>query len=215
MKKNKKALSMVEAVVVILVMSIWLVWIYSIYNNSIRFLDWVASRTTAIQIARSWLEAIENIRDTNWLLFSSNRQNCWNTLNYDDTCVLWSATTMSWNYKVYIENNKWMLWEDTSIWTNYNNTNYKNYYKIGLNNKWFYSQSWTTVTNVFIDSRNYTRRIEITPNTELYYINSTTGNVDSSNSSSWMTVKSIVEWTDSMSSKPRKIVLENVLTNYK
>ena len=44
-------------------------------------------RIEAIQIARDGIEAFINIRDTNWVLFAADYENCWNALNYDDTCI--------------------------------------------------------------------------------------------------------------------------------
>jgi hypothetical protein len=41
----------------------------------------------AIQIAREGIEAMTNIRDTNWKMLSTDNKNCWNTLNYDTNCV--------------------------------------------------------------------------------------------------------------------------------
>ncbi len=203
MKITKKAVSLVEAVIMTLIISLWLVWVYSLYSNSIKFLDWVETKIQAIQIAREWIEAVENIRDTNYKFFSSNTKNCWNTLNYDGACIAWWWKTMSGNYKIYRDtskDNRWYLEKNPSSNTLYNNS-YINFYKVWLDDKWLYNQTWSL--NIIWwqtqDRNNFTRRIEI----KKYA------------SDDKITIKSIVMWKDMTSSKKRKIVLENILTNYK
>ena len=59
---------------------------YKIYTESVRLSDLTAQRLQAIQIAREGIEAVENIRNTNWILYSADYKNCWNTLNYNEAC---------------------------------------------------------------------------------------------------------------------------------
>ena len=44
-------------------------------------------RVIATNIAREGVEGFTNIRDTNWLKFSSDYDHCWATVNYDAGCV--------------------------------------------------------------------------------------------------------------------------------
>ena len=103
MKKTKKATSILEAIVTIMIVTMWVVWVYNILFESWDLVDSVAHRMKAIEIAREWIEAVTNIRDTNWIVLWADPENCWNTFNYDKTCVLnnWTGSDIkSWSYKV-------------------------------------------------------------------------------------------------------------------
>ena len=92
MKKNNNFwTSVVEAVIVTLIVTTWLLWMYKVFHNSMNFSNSIENRIVAIQIAREWIEAMTNIRDTNWLLFSADYENCWNVLNYNINCV-WNSS---------------------------------------------------------------------------------------------------------------------------
>ena len=69
MKKNKIAVSLIESMVVVTILSIWLVWVFWFFIKSRNFLDWVSAKIQAMEMAREGIEAIENIRDTNWIRF--------------------------------------------------------------------------------------------------------------------------------------------------
>ena len=56
-------------------------------NSSQKLAGSTGNKIEAIQIARDGLEAMMNIRDTNWLLFSADRKNCWNVRNYNVNCI--------------------------------------------------------------------------------------------------------------------------------
>lgn len=45
------------------------------------------SRIQAINIAREGIEAVENIRNTNWIKFSSDLENCFDVADYDSSCI--------------------------------------------------------------------------------------------------------------------------------
>ena len=56
-------------------------------HSSQKFSNATGNRIEAIQIARDGLEAMTNIRDTNWILYGADPENCWNTMNYSGSCV--------------------------------------------------------------------------------------------------------------------------------
>lgn len=204
MKKNKIAASLIEALVVIVILAIWIVATYSFFARSIAFLDWLNMRIEAIEIAREWIEALENIRNTNWIIFPVNTKECWNVLNYDNKCILkqswyekipWSDIN---NQKTYILKNNLWRWDlqSKSNW-NYSNQNFRNNFAMWKDAIWKYCQpisNWC----VKIQKWNYTRKIQVYED--------------------WnekMIVKSVVEWIDSSTSWVRKVELYNLLTNYK
>lgn len=70
-------------------------------------------RVIATNIAREGIEAVRNIRDTNWLKFSNNRRTCWNHFPGDDIASdVCSGTTPIFpgEYIVYKNNEfRWKL----------------------------------------------------------------------------------------------------------
>ena len=208
MKFSKKATSIIEAVIVLVVIWIWIVWSYKVFTNSQKLSHTTKNRIQAIEIAREWIEAMKNIRDTNWAMYSFAYNNCWNTLNYD-----WSCSSDIWkNIAKYIENNKsyiiykntsknqWDLKEKTS-WP-YNSI-YKNSFKVWLDNNWFYTQE--IITKKLIPS--FTREIKIN------YIDTNWGWTNKLDEK--MKVTSIVKWVDSSWTKPHEVELETILSNWK
>jgi len=205
MKKSKIATTIAEAMVVTLVVVSWLTWVYTIYNSSLKFTITTENKIQAIQIAREWIEAVTNIRDTNWLLYSSNAKNCWKTFNYDSTCI-WNTAftnniTNNWNYRILRDaNNRWILESaPISAWDLFSNTDYKDFYKIYLDANWLYTHWTWTNTKIF-----YTRQIKTT------YINPGDWNTNN-----WLLITSIVRWVDSGWTIVNEVKLESILTNHK
>jgi len=56
-------------------------------GSSIRNMQNAKNRIIAINIAREGIEAMRNIRDTNWLKFQSRRRACWNHLPTKDPSI--------------------------------------------------------------------------------------------------------------------------------
>lgn len=208
MKKSKTATTIAEAMVVIVVIVIWLTWVYKIYSESMKLSNSVETKIQAIQIAREWIEAITNIRDTNWLLYSSDKRNCWKTFNYDASCI-WNTSftnniVNNWNYRISRDtNNRWTLGSDVSAWDDFSTSAYKNFYKIYSDTNWLYTHSWTINTKWF-----FTRQIKTSYIDPISWVLSAT-------STGWLLVRSIVKWVDSGGTNVNEIVLETILTNHK
>lgn len=83
---SKKWTSIIETIIVMLIVVIWVVWMYRIFVNSQRVSDSSSYRVQAISMAREWIEAYTNIRDTNWLIYWANIESCWNTPNWSFIC---------------------------------------------------------------------------------------------------------------------------------
>jgi len=202
---SKKATSILEAMVVMLVVVTWVTGMYKIYIQSIKLSDSTANKIQAIQIAREWIEAMTNIRDTNWLLFSSDYSNCWNTLNYNNSCI-WNnstATDMLWNYIIYKNSdNRWEL-KIAASW-NYSDIDYHTENRVWYDNNGFYTQSGATLELKPV----FTREIQIE------YID-TDGDSFATSNDEKMKVTSLVQWTDSSSTKPHKVELGTILSNWK
>lgn len=206
MKINKVGSSLIEALVVIVILSMWIVATYSFFSKSISFLDWLSSRIEAIEIAREWIEALENIRNTNLILFEIDRNKCWNVLNYETKCIAESAEKIPWDNegskKTYILTNNTWRWElktPTLIWNFiYTNSDFRDKFAVWKDEKtWKYCQP---VSSDCIKMKwNFTRKIEV---------------YEKDGDNDKMIVKSIVEWIDSSTSNSRKVELYNLLTNH-
>lgn len=209
MIKSKNATSIVEAMVVMLIVVTATVGIYQVYLNSFKLQISTANRITGIQIAREWIEAMHNIRDTNAMLFSSDLANCWNTLNYSWSCIGNSWTTSDiWHATSYITykdtDNRWKLTQKTTwtfwVW------NYINDFRVQKDSLWFFTQSgWMTVWN-FLPV--YTREIRID------YVDTDIIVWPTSNDEK-MKVSSIVRWSDSTKPWYHEIIFDTTLSNWR
>ncbi len=205
---NIKATSIVEAMIVLLIIVTWVIWMYKILNESNKLVITVRNKIQATQIARQWIEAFTNIRDTNWILFSSDYENCWNVLNYNPLCI-WSNNTShdieSANYKIILdEDNRWTL-EKTilSPSLNYSDLEYRNFYKIWLDLNWIYTHSGI-ITEI---KPLYTRELSISYLQE----DLTPWNTQSPK----IKIISKVQWSDNTSTAAHKIEIEQILSNWK
>ena len=201
---DKKATSVIEAMVVLLIVVTWVIWMFQVFWNSQKLSASTANKIQAIQIAREGIEAIKNIRDTNWILFSSDTKNCWNVNEYKNECV-WDSST---NYdiknipnKSYIiykkSDNRWYLENKTADSDKYKNPWYRNIFKVWLDSDWFFTQTWA-ITEI---KPLFTREIAIS--------------YDTDSNDETMEVNSIVYWKDLASNRPHKVQFKAILTNWK
>jgi hypothetical protein len=175
-------------------------------SNAIRVTDGSEQKLIAISMAKEWIEAVTNIRDTNWKVLPWDYKNCWNVLNYNINCFNSNGT---WNdiddgKSFYVNKNttdfRWWLYEKpTSV---YSDSDYRRDFQVWLTASWFYYQNWadTTLKPLF------TREIQIN------YLPDGTAALTSERQK--MHVKSIVIWSDSSWALLIKVVMENFLTNW-
>ncbi len=200
MKFNKNWTTIVEVIVVMLIVVVWIIWASNIYQKSQDLTISTQNRLIAIDIAREWIEAVTNIRDTNWILFSANTNYCWNVWGYNANCLTSTDQTnniIDWSYNITLDiNNRWKLNKYTWSIYDYKNTTYQNHFKIKKDANWLYTQwTWTDFKPLF------TREIKIT------YINS-------ANPENEMKVESIVKWVDKTKNTNYELKLETMLTNW-
>ncbi len=205
MKYSKKATSIIEVMVVLMLVVTWVVWMYKVYWNSQNLSTSTGNKIQAIQIAREWIEAMKNIRDTNWIKFGADITNCWNTFNYNSNCVNNAAENdiAPASYIIYqsVDNN-WKLASKTT-W-NFSSTTYRNDFKVFIDSNWFYTQSWSSVESKPL----FTREIKV------QYFEEDGITIWNSNEPK-MEVTSLVQWVDSSSSVPHKVEFTTLLTNWK
>ncbi len=71
----------------LLILSLALTTLFYTLTQTISFARDSEARIKAVALAREGIEAVYNIRNTNWLRFSSDRKNCWDVLDYNPACV--------------------------------------------------------------------------------------------------------------------------------
>jgi hypothetical protein len=208
MKSTKKAASIIEAMVVLLVITTATVWVFKVYWESQKLSVSSSFKIQAIQIAREWIEAVKSIRDTNWLLYSADYENCWNTLDYNWFCVKALApatsTDIQWtkSYIIYQNSdNRWAL--QTKPTGSYTSATYINNFRVGKNTKWLYEQKSITTQIKPI----YTREIKIS------YLKNDGITLGNSNDPK-MKITSLVHWEDNSGKKIHKVQLDWLITNW-
>lgn len=79
--------TIVEAMIVLVIVTIGITGTFQVLQGGIKLASTTESRIQAINLAREGIEAVENIRNTNWTKFTSDYQNCFDVANYDASCV--------------------------------------------------------------------------------------------------------------------------------
>lgn len=207
---DKTGSTMIELIVMMAMMALWISSMLGVIGSWVDFAKNTEDNIKAINLAREWIEWITNLRDTNWLRFSSDKKNCWKTLNYDGSCIgnnSFSNVILSGSYALYSTNWAWLL-SGAQVFSTFDwNTDwssYKNLYKTWLDTNGYFSQTGSipTITCSSVRQSNcltiFTREIQIsTPSA------SDTGNVS---------VSSIVRWWWKWHHEVR---LDTTLTNWK
>jgi len=229
MKYSRKATSIIEAMIVLLVVVTGITWVYWLLVSSQKLANTTGNRIEAIQIARDWLEAFTNIRDTNWVRFAADYENCWNALNYDDTCI-WNdtdlATRIRWwavfsgpdawkirRFMVYknssnnfiledrLEDPSWFSYWSGAIWE------FRDVFRVGIDSRGFYTQSGSNIDVDILPI--FTRTLKTN------YVDTDWNWTDQSRFDDKIIVTALVEWVDSSSTKIQKVEMSTTLTNWK
>ena len=79
-RPHNKGETLAETVIALMILSIGITFSGTILATSLKNVSSSKNRVIAVNIAREGLEAVRNIRDTNWLKFSGNRRDCWHHL---------------------------------------------------------------------------------------------------------------------------------------
>lgn len=209
--KNTCWTTMVELIAVLAIMGMGIAAMLATIGSGIDYARDTENNIKAINLAREGIEWIVNIRDTNWLRFSSDVKNCWRILNYQWTCI--GNNTVANNaaqnmtgssYVLYAQNGLWFLsWVTTSVnlySTNW--TSYKNIFRTYVDNDGYFSQTGTyssTLCNNISGTgctSPFTREIL----------------VDNITNTGTLQVTSTVRWIEK---RPREVIIKTTLTNWK
>jgi len=77
-KPDTKGETLAETIIALSVLAIAITMASTVILNSMRNLSNSKQRVIAVNLAREGIEAVRSIRDSNWLLYSSSRRQCWN-----------------------------------------------------------------------------------------------------------------------------------------
>lgn len=123
---NRKGFTLLELVIWIVVISLGLIWIIVMMQWWLKFVDRTRQDVVAINLAREWVEAVYNVRNTNWLQRSWKRSQCWlihdsfeNLPSTECESITW---LWSWYYileKAEIEN-QWYFRFNEVVWAELN-----------------------------------------------------------------------------------------------
>lgn len=75
---NQRGETLAETLIALSILAIGITMASSSIINTLRNMTTAKNRIIAVNIAREGMEAMHNIRDTNWLLYSDLRRECWN-----------------------------------------------------------------------------------------------------------------------------------------
>lgn len=200
---------MVELMAVLAIMGLGIAALLQTIVSWLYYAKDTENNIKAINIAREGIEGMINIRDTNWLRFSSDKGNCWRVKDYQSVCIgnpsLGEFPTdpgkiSSGSYTIYSRNGVWFLsWAVTSdpasTWSTY-----KDNFAVGLDTNSFFTQTGVvnTACSAFLQSgckTIFAREIKI-------WVSSTGS----------MRVTSMVSWYDK---RLQQVTIDTILTNWK
>jgi type II secretory pathway pseudopilin PulG len=200
--------TMIELMAVLAIMGLGIAALLQTIAGWLYYAKDTENNIKAINLAREGIEWMINIRDTNWLRFSSDKANCWKVKDYKAACIGNSSLLpyptdpgiiASWSYTIFSQNGAWFLSGATvdPSWDIY-----KNNFSVGIDSAGFYTQTGivNTPCSSFLQSSCKTvfaREIQIA------YTAAQTGS---------MQVTSTVKWLDR---RPQSVVIDTVLTNWK
>ncbi len=111
--KNIKGETIAETIVALTILAMGIAMTSTLMANSLRNVNTSKYRVIAVNIAREGIEAVRNIRDTNWLKFSGKRRMCWNHMPKpldEDECNDGSDLINPGNYIAYKDvDERWRL----------------------------------------------------------------------------------------------------------
>ncbi|MCK5612996.1 prepilin-type N-terminal cleavage/methylation domain-containing protein [Candidatus Pacearchaeota archaeon] len=136
-KKNKRGETILETIIAMVILAVGVTTAGAIIGYSLRNMNGSKNRIIAINIAREGVEAVRNIRDTNWLKYNSRRRVCWNHMPEIDPEIGCDGSTpiQPGRYLIYkqAETERWILTEYEIRDDEFNNTTIPDAKTTGLN----------------------------------------------------------------------------------
>ena len=193
---DKNGASLIEIMAMIAVLGLAVTAMFSTVIGGIYFARDSENRIKAINLAREGIEWVTNLRNTNWLRFSSDQTNCWKVQWYLAGCI-GNTTSLDkladYSYVLTNSNGAWYLTGATTtssgLWVDAN---------------WYYMASGATTPKCTITLATNCR----SPFTREIRISGT----DNTTNSGTMTVTAVVDWYEK---RTQNVTLKTTLTNWK
>lgn len=93
--RTRLAESMIETIISITVIALSSVATLSMLQTALKGNNVIGEKLVAIQLAMEGLDAVKSIRDTNYLLFASDPENCWDKLALTASSDCTTATAIA------------------------------------------------------------------------------------------------------------------------
>lgn len=200
----RSGMSVIEVIVAVIILVLGIVGAYGLLDAGGRLATTTENRIKAVNIAREGLEVVENIRNTNWLKFASNYQNCWRVKDYNSTCLT-NATLgfVDGSYTAYLSGNLWYL--SGTITPSASFVPYKNQFPVFLSGSGLITQSGSASLPICAEAVQSNCRTIFSREIKL-----TNANADT------LEVESIVQWADNtrQGEGAREVRLSLTLTNW-
>jgi type II secretory pathway pseudopilin PulG len=193
---GSSGVSLMEIIAMLTILGIAIVAMFSTVTGGIFFAKDSENRIKAINLAREWLEGVTDMRNTNWLRFSSDQANCWKVKDYNASCIGDSA----WINAPYIGTNNYILLNKNGAWYLTGTTSGS-----GL---WVGSDGYYTASGSMSDPL---CTLDIRTNCRSVFTREIRISIPGWNTGS-MTVTSVVDWRER---SPQNVTLTTTLTNWK
>ena len=141
---RKKGFTLVEMLIVIFVLSTGIILIIKGMSESHRYLSETAQRTVALNLAKEGIEAVYNLRNSNWRKWSDKKNECW--LSVWEEC--WEHSQQLTNRQMRIF---WLQKGDICV---YDHQKW-GYFPNETNNTDSFSPQWWNVTSWQRDDKNW------------------------------------------------------------
>ncbi len=166
----KKLFTLIELLVVIFVLSLTILSIVVFATRWITFSERTKKIAITTNIAREWIEAVFNIRNTNWLKYSGKATQCWlkeNPIEEDNDWDCSNDLWIKWGYYVLLSDitwyNKYWYLSWVSFWLDIYDSNFQDNKVYQLcNNSWYWDACPNaTLTKKDISQWRFYRQIRV------------------------------------------------------
>jgi type II secretory pathway pseudopilin PulG len=208
---NRTWATMIELMAMISILGLWVSAMFSVVTSGIYFAKDTEDTVKAINLAREWVEGVINLRNTNWLRFSSDRTNCWKVKEYAWTSCIWvNLTNVSpflintGSHTLYTSNWLWYLsWSSVSDfdtnWPTYSST-----FAVYQDDRGFFTQTGTTALPRC--------DVVVQKNCKTIFTRELIVSLPDASNLDTLYIKSIVRWN---TKRKQKIELSSTVTNWK
>jgi type II secretory pathway pseudopilin PulG len=202
---GKQWISLIEIMAMIAVIWLAIAAMFSTVVGGIYFAKDSENRIKAINLAREGIEWVTNLRNTNWLRFSSDQTNCWKTKDYNGSCI-WNPgalTTPGLSIATGVPVEKYILINTNGAW--YISTATPTTGSgLWVDSDWYYVATGTTVPGEAICTIDIATNCRSPFTRELSILKWSDDNI--------ITVTSSVDWNER---RAQNVTLTTTLTNWK